>query len=195
MRIIGGVNKGRNLVGLGKGDPSAHLRPTSDRVRESIFNLIIGGRFGNKLENCYTLDLFAGTGALGLEALSRGAKSVVFIDNGQHAIQLLRKNISICDVENKAMVIRADATKKLPTLSKNSFDTVFIDPPYGKFELSEILEKLYRNNWANDDSLIYLESNRCLKQLASPKYQLVKDSVAGNVYYGILKSTSAKSEK
>ena len=74
MRIISGVNKGRNLIDLGKGDPLAHLRPTSDRVRESIFNLIIGGRFGNKLENSYILDLFAGTGALGLEALSRGAK-------------------------------------------------------------------------------------------------------------------------
>ena len=91
MRIISGVNKGRNLVDLGKGDPLAHLRPTSDRVRESIFNLIIGGRFGNKLENCYILDMFAGTGALGLEALSRGAKSVLFVDNGQRAIQLLRK--------------------------------------------------------------------------------------------------------
>ena len=101
MRIIAGVNKGRNLVGLGKGDSSAHLRPTSDRVRESIFNLITGGRFGNKLENCDILDLFAGTGALGLEALSRGAKSVIFVDNGQLAIQLLRKNISICNVESK----------------------------------------------------------------------------------------------
>ena len=75
------------------------------------------------------------------------------------------------------------------------FSIIFIDPPYGKFELSEILEKLYENNWANDGSLVYLESNRCLKQLASRKYQLVKDSVAGNVYYGILKSISAKSEK
>ena len=94
MRIISGINKGRSLVSLGKGDPSVNLRPTSDRVRESIFNLIIGGRFGNKLANCDILDLFAGTGALGLEALSRGAKSVVFVDNGQQAIQFLRKNIS-----------------------------------------------------------------------------------------------------
>ena len=111
MRIIGGINKGRNLVGLGKGDPSAQLRPTSDRVRESIFNLIIGGRFGNKLENCCTLDLFAGTGALGLEALSRGAKSVVFIDNGQHAIQLLKKNISICGVEIKLRLLEQTLQK------------------------------------------------------------------------------------
>jgi len=167
VRIIGGINKGRNLVGLGKGDPSAHLRPTSDRVRESIFNLIIGGRFGNKLENCYTLDLFAGTGALGLEALSRGAKSVVFIDNGHHAIQLLKKNISICDVENKAKVIRADATKKLPTLFKDSFDLVFIDPPYGKGLGQQALKILEKCELLNKETLIILEEGQQINSIES----------------------------
>ena len=167
MRIIGGINKGRNLVGLGKGDPSAHLRPTSDRVRESIFNLIIGGRFGNKLENCDILDLFAGTGALGLEALSRGAKSVVFIDNGQHAIQLLKKNISICDVENKAKVIRADATKKLPTLFKDSFDLVFIDPPYGKGLGQQALKILEKCELLNNETLIILEEGQQINSFES----------------------------
>ena len=167
MRIIGGINKGRNLVGLRKGDPSAHLRPTSDRVRESIFNLIIGGRFGNKLENCCTLDLFAGTGALGLEALSRGAKSVVFVDTGQHAIQLLKKNISICDVENKAKVIRADATKKLPTLFKDSFDLVFIDPPYGKGLGQQALKILEKCELLNNETLIILEEGQQINSVES----------------------------
>ena len=167
MRIIGGINKGRNLVGLGKGDPSAHLRPTSDRVRESIFNLIIGGRFGNKLENCRILDLFAGTGALGLEALSRGAKSVVFIDNGQHAIQLLKKNISICGMENKAKVIRADATKKLPTLYKDSFDLVFIDPPYGKGLGLKALKILTKYELLNKETLIILEEGEQINSIES----------------------------
>ncbi len=160
MRIIGGINKGRNLVGLGKGDPSAHLRPTSDRVRESIFNLIIGGRFGNKLENCYTLDLFAGTGALGLEALSRGAKSVVFVDNGKYAIQLLKKNISICDVKNQTKVIRADATKELPTLCKDSFDLIFIDPPYGKGLGQQTLKILEKCELLSQETLIILEESQ-----------------------------------
>ena len=111
MRIISGINKGRSLVSLGKGDPSANLRPTSDRVRESIFNLLAAGRFGNRLENCRILDLFAGTGALGLEALSRGATSVVFVDNGAHALQLLRKNIAICGAKNITQVIKTDATQ------------------------------------------------------------------------------------
>ena len=167
MRIIAGVNKGRNLISLGKGDPSAHLRPTSDRVRESIFNLITGGRFGNKLENCDILDLFAGTGALGLEALSRGAKSVVFVDNGQQAIQLLRKNISICDVENKTKVVKADATKKLPTLLKNSFDLVFIDPPYGKGLGQQALKILKKCKLLNKETLIILEEGNQINSIES----------------------------
>ena len=167
MRIISGVNKGRNLVGLGKGDPSAHLRPTSDRVRESIFNLIIGGRFGNKLENCYILDLFAGTGALGLEALSRGAKSVLFVDNGQRAIQLLRKNISICGMENKATVVKTDATKKLPIPQKNSFDLVFIDPPYGKGLGLKALKVLTKYELLNKETLIILEEGEQINSIES----------------------------
>jgi len=162
VRIIAGVNKGRNLISLGKGDPSAHLRPTSDRVRESIFNLITGGRFGNKLENCDILDLFAGTGALGLEALSRGAKSVIFVDNGQLAIQLLRKNISICNVESKTKVIKSDATKRLPILSKNNFDTVFIDPPYGKGLGQRALKIL-------QDALLNMKKNKVLPECNGSK--------------------------
>ena len=167
MRIISGVNKGRNLVDLGKGDPSAHLRPTSDRVRESIFNLIIGGRFGNKLENCYILDMFAGTGALGLEALSRGARSVLFVDNGQRAIQLLRKNISICGMENKATIVKTDATKKLPIPQKNSFDLVFIDPPYGKGLGLKALKILTKYELLNKETLIILEEGEQIKSIES----------------------------
>jgi len=167
VRIIGGEHKGRNLVGLGKGDPTAHLRPTSVRVRESIFNLIIGGRFGNKLANCNILDLFAGTGALGLEAISRGAKSVVFVDNGQQAIQLLRKNISICAAENKARVFKADATKKLPTQLKNSFDLVFIDPPYGKGLGQQALKILKKCELLNTETLIILEEGEQINSFES----------------------------
>ena len=167
MRIISGVNKGRNLVGLGKGDPEAHLRPTSDRVRESIFNLIIGGRFGNKLENCYILDMFAGTGALGLEALSRGAKSVLFVDNGQRAIQLLRKNISICGMENKATIVKTDATKKLPIPQKNSFDLVFIDPPYGKGLGLKALKILTKYELLKKETLIILEEGEQINSIES----------------------------
>ena len=157
MRIISGVNKGRNLVDLGKGDPLAHLRPTSDRVRESIFNLLAAGRFGNRLENCRILDLFAGTGALGLEALSRGANSVVFVENGAHALQLLRKNIAICGAKNITQVIKTDATKTLPQISESDFDTVFIDPPYGKGLGQKAMQNLRECKMLRTDTLIILE--------------------------------------
>ena len=160
MRIISGINKGRNLIDLGKGNPSASLRPTSDRVRESIFNVINGGKFGNKIENCYILDLFAGTGALGLEALSRGAKSVVFVDNGAQAIQFLKQNISICGVQNKTEIIKTDATKKLPKLSNRSFDTIFVDPPYGKGFGEQSLKILYECRLLNEETLIVLEEGQ-----------------------------------
>ena len=82
MRIIAGDYRGRALTPVGKGDPSAHLRPTTDRVRESLFNVLAGGRFGDAIRGISVLDLFAGTGALGLEALSRGAADVTFVDDG-----------------------------------------------------------------------------------------------------------------
>lgn len=93
MRIIAGRFRGRALAALGKGDPAAHLRPTTDRVRESLFSMLMGGRFGDPVTDALVLDLFAGTGALGLEALSRGATSVTFVENGRVALGLLDKNI------------------------------------------------------------------------------------------------------
>ncbi|MDG1010748.1 MAG: RsmD family RNA methyltransferase, partial [Amylibacter sp.] len=85
MRIISGRFKGTVLTSVGKGDARAHLRPTTDRVRESIFNLLVNGAYGDPISNVSVLDLFAGTGALGFEALSRGASFVRFVDNGRKA--------------------------------------------------------------------------------------------------------------
>ena len=87
MRIIAGDYRGRALTPVGKGDPSAHLRPTTDRVRESLFNVLAGGRFGDAISGISALDLFAGTGALGLEALSSGAADVTFVDDGKAALK------------------------------------------------------------------------------------------------------------
>ena len=79
--------------------------------------------------------------------------------------------------------------------SDSPYDIIFIDPPYGKYELNKIVENLYEQSWADEESLIYLESNECLDKLVSPKYQLIRDSKAGNVYYGILKLTTQSSKK
>ncbi|MEL6685367.1 MAG: RsmD family RNA methyltransferase, partial [Pseudomonadota bacterium] len=94
MRIIGGTHRGTALAAVGKGDAGAHLRPTTDRVRESLFNVLQGGRFGDPITGARVLDLFAGTGALGFEALSRGAAHVTLVDNGRVAQKLMRENIA-----------------------------------------------------------------------------------------------------
>ena len=123
MRIISGKFKGRRLHGI----PGNSIRPTSDRVREALFNIL-----GRKCRQAVVLDLFAGTGALGLEAVSRGAKEVVFVDKSSRALDLIRKNIALCGVAGQACVLKWDISRSLACLGRcgRLFDLVFIDPPY-----------------------------------------------------------------
>ncbi len=131
MRIIGGTSRGLHLTPVGEGDAKAHLRPTSDRVRESIFNLLINGGYGNPLAGARVLDVFAGTGALGLEALSRGAAQAVFLENGPAALAILKRNIGLMRVEDRCEILRRDALR--PGANPGAaFDLVFLDPPYDK---------------------------------------------------------------
>lgn len=130
MRIIGGTRRGTKLADIGAGDPAAHLRPTSDRVREAIFNLLTNSLHLN-LTGLRVLDLFAGTGALGLEALSRGAAHVTFVDDGTTARTLLRRNIEILRVADTTEPLRRDATRLGPNPAP-PYDLTFLDPPYGK---------------------------------------------------------------
>ena len=118
MRIIAGDYRGRALTPVGKGDPSAHLRPTTDRVRESLFNVLAGGRFGDPISNMSVLDLFAGTGALGLEALSRGAAEVTFVDDGAAALKLIRQNVALCNATETTTIMRRDARQLGPRQSE-----------------------------------------------------------------------------
>ncbi len=129
MRIIAGRFRGRALTPVGKGDPGAHLRPTTDRTRESLFSMLAGGRFGDPLTGARVLDLFAGTGALGLEALSRGADHVTFVENGRKALALLRQNIAALGVEGEADCLACDA-RRLPPCTGTPASLVFLDPPY-----------------------------------------------------------------
>ncbi|CUH59731.1 16S rRNA (guanine(966)-N(2))-methyltransferase RsmD [Thalassobacter stenotrophicus] len=129
MRIIGGNWRGRRLTSVGKGDTAAHLRPTTDRTRESLFNLLQNGTHGDLCADARVLDIFAGTGALGLEALSRGADAAVFIENGRKSQAILRENIQMLGAD--AQVITRDARKAGPCPGA-PFDLVFLDPPYGK---------------------------------------------------------------
>lgn len=130
MRIIGGTRRGLKLAEVGDGDAAAHLRPTSDRVREAIFNLLVNAH-GNPVTGARVLDLFAGTGALGLEALSRGAAEVRFVDDGAKALALLRANVAKMGVGEVTRILRQDATR-LPPNPGAPCTLVFLDPPYGK---------------------------------------------------------------
>lgn len=129
MRIIGGASRGLKLAEVGAGDAAAHLRPTSDRVREAIFNLLINGGYGSPVQGARVLDMFAGTGALGLEALSRGAEHATFVENGRAALALLTRNIALMRAEARTALLRQDALRPAPV---GQYDLVFLDPPYGK---------------------------------------------------------------
>ena len=158
MRIIGGSFGGRRLAALGKGDAAAHLRPTSDRLRESLFNMLSGGAYGDPLTGARVLDLFAGTGALGLEALSRGAAEVTFVDDGRKALELLRRNIALCGAEGAASILRRNATR-LGTNRGAPFGLIFLDPPYGKGLGERALRAARAGGWIAPDALIAFEES------------------------------------
>lgn len=151
MRIIAGRFRGTALTPVGKGDSAAHLRPTSDRVRESLFSMLT---HLSAIEGSRVLDLFAGTGALGLEALSRGASHVTFVENGRTAQRLLRSNIDRLRVEAETRIIRRDATR-LTDATEERYDLVFLDPPYGQSMGQNALKTTA--NWLHPGALVVWE--------------------------------------
>lgn len=157
MRIIGGRLRGLGLTPVGKGDAAAHLRPTTDRVRESLFNLLEGGRFGSPIADAHVLDLFAGTGALGLEALSRGATHVSFVENGRVALKLLIANIAKARAGGETTVLRKDATRLGP--ATQAADLVFLDPPYGQGAGQTALDAATKGGWIAPGALVVWEDS------------------------------------
>jgi 16S rRNA (guanine966-N2)-methyltransferase len=155
MRIIGGQWGGLHLAEVGAGDPKAHLRPTSDRVREAIFNLLINGRHGDLVTGRVVLDLFAGTGALGLEAVSRGAISATLVENGRTAQSLIGQNIAKMRVQGQVSLVQRDATK-LPTATA-PFTLIFLDPPYGKALGEAALQSAKAQGWIAPDAVLVWE--------------------------------------
>jgi 16S rRNA (guanine966-N2)-methyltransferase len=156
MRIIGGTRRGTVLAEVGAGDPAAHLRPTSDRVREAIFNLLINGTHGNPVPGARVLDLFAGTGALGLEALSRGASHVTFVDDGKVAEGLIRANVAKLRVEGETRLLRQNATRLGPNTGTPA-TLVFLDPPYGKGLGEAALTSAAKGGWIAPGAMIVWE--------------------------------------
>ncbi len=183
MRIIGGAHRGLALAAVGKGDPGAHLRPTTDRVRESLFNVLLGGRFGDPVTGARVLDLFAGTGALGLEALSRGATHVTLVDDGRVAQKLIRENIAKCRREADCTLLGCDATR-LPVNTGPKFDLVFLDPPYGKGIGDKALAAALQSGWISDSASIVWEESS--PQIAPIGFALLDHRRYGDTHITIL---------
>lgn len=157
MRIIGGKFKGKALAAPGAaGGGAAHLRPTSDRVRESLFNLLAHGPYDNAPEGRRVLDLFAGTGALGLEAMSRGAERAVFVDDHGPSRALIRTNVEALDLMGATKIWRRDATR-LGLNRDKPYDLIFLDPPYRKGLGDKALVSAREGGWIAEDALIIYE--------------------------------------
>jgi 16S rRNA (guanine966-N2)-methyltransferase len=152
MRIVAGKFRGKALLSPTDGS----IRPTSDRAREAMFN-ILASRIGVHLDGLKVLDLFAGTGALGLEALSRGAQSAVFVDTGAEARGLIRDHIEAFGAGGIAKLLRRDATALGAAGTMGPFDLVFLDPPYGKGLGEQALASLRAGNWVARGATIVLE--------------------------------------
>ncbi len=152
MRIIGGTHRGLRLAEVGKGDAGAHLRPTPDRVRESLFNILAGHGLP---QGARVLDLFAGTGALGLEALSRGAAQCTFVESGRVGQRLIRENLARARRVDDAALLTCDARRLPPAEAPAAL--VFLDPPYGKGLGEPALASARAQGWLAEDTLIVWE--------------------------------------
>lgn len=159
MRIVGGARRGLKLAELGEGDPDARLRPTSDRVREAVFNLLQNAPSRpDPVPGARVLDLFAGTGALGIEALSRGAARVTFVDTGAPARALIRRNVELMQAMGATDLYRRDATDMGPNRGP-PFTLVFLDPPYGQGLGERALASCVAGTWLAPGATLVWEEN------------------------------------
>ena len=152
MRVVGGRLKGRNLAAPASRD----IRPTADRLRESLFNILIHA-YDNPIADARVLDLFAGTGALGIEAVSRGAKFALFVDNGAEARALMRNNVEALGLGGATKIYRRDATHLGPAHPVEPFSLVFLDPPYAKGLAEKALVSLRDGGWLTSGALLVVE--------------------------------------
>lgn len=172
MRIVAGKFRGKNLV---KSD-HLNLRPTTDKNREALFNILSSGKFikeiGFEIVGAEVLDMCCGTGAVGFEALSRGAKFVTFIDLNRAHLEIVKKNSALLGAEKSVEIICADA-KKLSE-NKKLFDLIFVDPPYAEDYLA-IMTSLLENGWIKKSSLLVVEfqTSSELKNFALPNFNLL----------------------
>src|SRR5258706_11527409 len=166
MRVVGGRLKGRNLASPSSRD----IRPTADRLRESVFNILVHA-YDDPIAEARVLDLFAGTCALGMEAVSRGAAFALFVDNGTEARALLRNNVEALGLGGVTKVFRRDPTHLGPAYPVEPFSLVFLDPPYAK-KLAEIaLASLRDGGWLTPGALLVIEEAKAAEFTAPDGFE------------------------
>src|SRR6476619_3101813 len=163
MRVVGGRLKGRNLAS----PASREIRPTADRLRESVFNILVHA-YDDPIANARVLDLFAGTGALGIEAISRGAKFTLFVDNGAETRALRRNNFGVLGLGGVSKGYRRDATNLGPAHPVEPFSLAFLDPPYAKKLAEKALNSLRDGGWLTPGALLVVEEARAA-EFAAPE--------------------------
>jgi 16S rRNA (guanine966-N2)-methyltransferase len=166
MRVVGGRLKGRNIA-----SPSTQaIRPTADRLREALFNILIHA-YDNPVLDARVLDLFAGTGALGIEAVSRGAGFTLFVDNGAEARALLRNNVEALGLGGVTKVYRRDAADLGPAHPVEPFSLVFLDPPYRMKLAEKALASLRDGGWLTPDALLVVEEHKAAGFVAPDRFE------------------------
>lgn len=180
LRIIGGRWRGRKLD-----FPDVEgLRPTPDRVRETLFNWLQDDIVGARC-----LDLFAGSGALGLEALSRGASSVLLVDSDKRVVSQLQKHLATLQT-SEGKIRQDDALQLLSAeTGHDQFDIVFLDPPFSKGLIEPCVDKLIAGNWLTEHAKVYIESETRLQDFKLPEtWEILRDKTAGQVRYCLVKT-------
>jgi 16S rRNA (guanine966-N2)-methyltransferase len=152
MRVVGGKLRSRPIAA----PKSQAVRPTSDRSREALFNILVHA-YGDPVTGARVLDLFAGTGALGIEAISRGAAYALFVDDGVEARALLRDNVETLGLGGVTRIFRRDATNLGPAHPVDPFDLAFLDPPYGKGLAEKALASAREGGWLKPQAVIVAE--------------------------------------
>ncbi len=174
MRIVAGRFKGASLA-----TPSGRdIRPTADRLRESLFNILIHG-YGDPVTDARVIDLFAGTGALGLEALSRGARHVLFVEEAAEARALIRRNVEALKLTGETRLYRRDATKLGPAGTHQPFDLAFLDPPYGRGLGETALASLLAGGWLKPGALAVLEEAAGAEVAPPEGFELIETRETG----------------
>lgn len=186
MRIVGGEFRGRILAA-----PRTHtIRPTSDRLREAVFNILSHG-YPEALEGARVLDLFAGTGALGLEALSRGARFCTFVDDSAEARGLIRANIDALGLGGRSRLFRRDAARLGDCGANEPFSLAFLDPPYRKGLAERCLDSLSKGKWLSANALVMIEEAADVQLALPPEFILCEQRVYGDTQLILLHHAEA----